>query len=106
MIRLSGRVPGKDIRIEYTGLRPGERLREELFHKDEHLEKTGHQKILLARHRSAEWQALAPRLQEVRDACNRFDEARISDLIRQLVPELSSDNAKISNVISLQKGAS
>ena len=106
MIRLSGRVPGKDIRIEYTGLRPGERLREELFHKDEHLEKTGHHKILLARHRSAEWQVLAPRLAELRDACNQFDEARISDLIRQLVPELSNDNAKISNVISLQKGAS
>ena len=48
----------------------------------------------------------APRLEEVKDACNRFDEARVSDLIRQLVPELSSDNVKVSNVISLQKGAS
>jgi FlaA1/EpsC-like NDP-sugar epimerase len=45
MIRLSGKTPGKDIEIRYTGLRPGEKLVEELFYPEEKLTKTDHEKI-------------------------------------------------------------
>ncbi|TPW14446.1 MAG: polysaccharide biosynthesis protein CapD, partial [Halothiobacillaceae bacterium] len=48
MIRLSGKVPGEEIEIIYTGLRPGEKLYEELFHDMESLAETSHEKILLA----------------------------------------------------------
>jgi FlaA1/EpsC-like NDP-sugar epimerase len=48
MIRLSGNEPGKDIEIVYTGLRPGEKLFEELFHEKERLVGTQHEKIFLA----------------------------------------------------------
>ena len=41
--------PGKDIKIVYTGLRPGEKLEEELFFSDESLRKTGHEKLLLSK---------------------------------------------------------
>ena len=51
MIRLSGNEPGKDIEIVYTGLRPGEKLFEELFHEKERLVGTQHEKIFLAKHR-------------------------------------------------------
>jgi FlaA1/EpsC-like NDP-sugar epimerase len=45
MIVLSGLVPGKDIEIIYTGLRPGEKLYEELFEDSERVESTAHPKI-------------------------------------------------------------
>jgi len=48
LIRLSGREPGSDIAIVYTGLRPGEKLHEELFHNDENLTNTETDKIHLA----------------------------------------------------------
>ncbi len=56
MIRLSGKVPGEDIDIVYTGLRPGEKLYEELFHEKEALQSTPHRKILLARYRTFDWE--------------------------------------------------
>ena len=48
LIRLSGKEPGEDIEIVYTGLRAGEKLHEQLFHDDEDIETTEHQKIHLA----------------------------------------------------------
>ncbi len=51
MILLSGLVPEKDIKIVYTGLRPGEKLYEELFHKSENLQGTPHTKLQLAESR-------------------------------------------------------
>lgn len=48
LIRLSGLVPGKDIKIEITGLRPGEKLYEEILMNEEGLEKTRHDKIFVA----------------------------------------------------------
>jgi FlaA1/EpsC-like NDP-sugar epimerase len=48
MIRLSGHQPGQDIAIEYIGLRPGEKLFEELFYPSEGLMETGHPKIRVA----------------------------------------------------------
>ena len=47
MIRLSGRTPHEEIAITYIGLRPGEKLYEELFHEQENLLPTAHEKILL-----------------------------------------------------------
>ena len=44
MIRLSGKEPGKDIEIQYVGLRPGEKLYEELFYGSEGKEATGNKK--------------------------------------------------------------
>ena len=48
MIRLAGKQPGRDIAIVYTGLRPGEKLHETLFHADERYRPTAHPKILQA----------------------------------------------------------
>ncbi len=52
MILLSGRIPDQDIKIVYTGLRPGEKMYEELFDRDERVEPTSHEKIKRAVGRS------------------------------------------------------
>jgi len=87
MTLLSGKVPGEDIDIIYTGLRPGEKLYEELFHEKEALQSTGHAKILLARHREFEWKRLGDIMDSLYQACLEYDEARLRLLLRELVPE-------------------
>ncbi|MBU0664993.1 MAG: polysaccharide biosynthesis protein [Proteobacteria bacterium] len=90
MIRLAGLKPEKDIAIQYTGLRPGEKLYEELLHESEGLQPTTHDKLLLARSRAVDWQWL-------NQALVRLDDAAVSrnvpDLLKQLqsiVPEFSA----------------
>jgi len=89
MIRLSGKVPGEDIEIVYTGLRAGEKLFEELFHEKEALQSTRHSKILLARYRKVEWEYLNHVMEQMQDACADYDEARLQALMKDLVPEWS-----------------
>lgn len=88
MIKLSGHEPGEDIEIVYTGLRPGEKLFEELFHESEHLSSTPHKKILLANHRPVEWQGLKLLFKKIRTGADSFDEENLRQLILELVPEL------------------
>lgn len=87
MIRLSGKEPGKDIEISYTGLRPGEKLFEELFHDSEQLEKTSHEKILLARHRVVDWEELEKLVGSMELACEQYDQEILLTLVDELVPE-------------------
>lgn len=96
MIRLSGKVPGEDIDIIYTGLRPGEKLYEELFHEKEALQSTTHEKILLARYREFEWERLNEVMDEIKLACAEYDEKQVRILMRELVPEWSGYRAKAS----------
>ncbi|MFQ5643171.1 MAG: polysaccharide biosynthesis protein [Thiogranum sp.] len=90
MIRLSGKVPGEDIAIVYTGLRPGEKLYEELFHEKEALQSTGHAKILLARHRGFAWERLQEIMDHLNTACIEYDEHALRALMKELVPEWNS----------------
>ncbi|HFD80710.1 MAG TPA: polysaccharide biosynthesis protein [Gammaproteobacteria bacterium] len=87
MIRLSGKVPDEDIDIVYTGLRPGEKLYEELFHEQEALQSTTHSKILLARYREFDWARLNEIMDQLRTACSDYDEAVLRGLMKELVPE-------------------
>lgn len=87
MIRLSGKTPYQDIDIVISGLRPGEKLYEELFHDLEQLDKTSHSKILLARHRTIEWDELQKKMSEMINACETTDTQALTILLRDLVPE-------------------
>ncbi|MBW8313253.1 MAG: polysaccharide biosynthesis protein [Rhizobium sp.] len=88
MIRLSGKRPGIDIAVSYTGLRPGEKLHEILFHPDERYQRTRHPRILQAQPREADASAL-------RGLLDRMDallhdpgaEAALAALLREAVPE-------------------
>ncbi len=87
MIRLSGLEPGKDIDIVYTGLRPGEKLFEEILHKSEGLKPTTHPKLLLARSRDVDWQWLSGELESLGKAALSRDVAKLKNYLHALVPE-------------------
>jgi FlaA1/EpsC-like NDP-sugar epimerase len=95
MIRLSGKIPGEDVDIIYTGLRPGEKLYEELFHEQEQLEQTNHPKIFLARHRVEDWQKLNAVLDQMKIACKQYDEPELKILLNKLVPEWKNKQVDI-----------
>jgi FlaA1/EpsC-like NDP-sugar epimerase len=90
MICLSGKVPGQDIEIVYTGLRPGEKLREELSYAKENLAPTEHEHILLARALRGDWSTLGRLLEEMQTACECFDEDKLLRLVEQAVPEFNA----------------
>ncbi|MFO1434329.1 MAG: nucleoside-diphosphate sugar epimerase/dehydratase [Candidatus Competibacteraceae bacterium] len=96
MILLSGKSPGKDITIEYIGLRPGEKLHEELFHEEEELKPTLYPKLLLAQHRQlVDWPRFIATLERLREACERYDESTAADLIEGLIPEFQAGTLSI-----------
>jgi len=102
MIILSGKTPGEDIEIKYTGLRPGEKLYEELFHEQEQLSATTHEKILLAKTRIVNWDELLADFTAMDSASQSFDEESLKSLIKKLVPEMTESLAK-DNVINFEK---
>jgi FlaA1/EpsC-like NDP-sugar epimerase len=87
MIRLSGKEPGKDIEIQYIGLRPGEKLFEELFYNEEKLLETGYEKLRLAKARLYDSVECSSHIKELSLACNEGDQQRILTLLSILVPE-------------------
>ncbi|MGA8260021.1 MAG: nucleoside-diphosphate sugar epimerase/dehydratase [Arenicellales bacterium] len=93
MIKLSGMVPGKDIKLVYTGLRPGEKLHEELFYPDEVLRKTGHDKINLAQGPEMDWKVVSPIVERITRAVDQYDTVEIKSLVGHLVPDYAGGGA-------------
>lgn len=91
MIRLAGKKPGIDIKIEYVGLRPGEKLFEELFHASEQLELTTHEKLFKSQFRPMDWSELTQTIRMLNSACIDHQENELLVLLKSLVPEFSHD---------------
>jgi FlaA1/EpsC-like NDP-sugar epimerase len=87
MIRLAGKQPGRDIAVIYTGLRPGEKLHETLFHADERYRATAHPKILQAEPRQVSGQTIDHFIAQLRDASSRYDVDALKTQLRAAVPE-------------------
>jgi FlaA1/EpsC-like NDP-sugar epimerase len=93
MIRLAGKQPERDIAIVYTGLRPGEKLHETLFHADERYRPTSHPKILQAAPRQVSMEAIAAALLRMREACASYDLDILAATLREAVPEFVPNEA-------------
>ena len=107
MIRLAGKKPGAGIPIVYTGLRPGEKLFEELFHPLENYRATGHAKIFLAQHREVSWELLQALLDKTADAVAGFDEEELRRCVSSLLPSFRwSEVAQPDNVVSIRRNES
>ena len=95
MIRLAGRRPDKDVQIVFTGLRPGEKLNEELFHAGEALQPTDIKGIMLADPRTADYAFLARGIDELEGAVGAYRAASALSLLMRLVPEYRADQALV-----------
>ncbi len=87
MIRLAGKTPERDIKIAFTGLRPGEKLREELLHQQEDLVPTGAKSILLASPRTSDVKLLARAFDDMERHARAGATAEALALLKHLVPE-------------------
>lgn len=86
LIRLSGLEPDKDIKIKFTGLRPGEKLYEELLMDSEELDKTVHNKIFVGKIQNFDFDELKKNIYELRDIANSGEDEEIFQAVSKLVP--------------------
>lgn len=93
MILMSGREPGKDVQIVYTGLRPGEKLYEELLNNSENTVSTYHEKIMIAKVREYDFAEVNERIEELIASANKHYVTPTVVLMKQLVPEFISKNS-------------
>ncbi|MBV8738141.1 MAG: polysaccharide biosynthesis protein [Alphaproteobacteria bacterium] len=100
MIRLAGLRPDRDVKIAFVGLRPGEKLHEELFHPDEPLIPTSSPAIRLAAPRTADYGVLARSIDELEDVARSRREERMMQLLERLVPEYQRRRAAANKAIA------
>ena len=90
LIKLSGLVPGEDIEIKFTGIRPGEKLFEELSTSEENADKTKHPKIFVGRFRPCEWATIDQALSALHTLSDGADVNAIRAAFAILAPEYTS----------------
>lgn len=90
MIRLSGK---KDVSIEYTGLRHGEKLYEELLNVKEFTKPTSHEKVMIANVREYDYDYVKSEVDDLIDVCQTYDNMKIVAKMKQIVPEFISQNS-------------
>lgn len=93
MIQLSGLVLDKDIKIIYTGLRPGEKLYEELLHTSENTLPTHHALIMIAHVREYDFHTISAYLNELAELTTNKDDMKIVSKMKEIVPEYISNNS-------------
>ena len=90
MIRLSG---SQNIKIEFTGLRHGEKLYEELLNASENTIKTHHEKIMIAQVREYEYEKVKDQIEELIEISYQYDDMRTVKKMKEIVPEFQSINS-------------
>jgi nucleoside-diphosphate-sugar epimerase len=99
MIRLSGR---SDIEIKYTGLRPGEKLYEEVLDADELMLPTMHKNIRIAKVRKYDYETVDGEIKELIAAAETYDEQMTLAYMKRIVPEYETEQKQLSNMTYLK----
>lgn len=94
MIQLAGFTPDKDIRVEYTGLRPGEKLYEEVLANTENTLPTNHSRIRIAKVREYDYQEAKNMVAELERLSRIVDVPSMVRMMKQIVPEFISNNSR------------
>lgn len=98
MIKLAGFVPDVDIKIQIVGLRPGEKLYEELLNDTSKTLPTHHNKIMIAQEIQEEYETLHAEINELIGIANFFDNDDIVAKMKKIVPEFRSMNSVFSGL--------
>ena len=106
MIRLSGLEPGIDIQIEYTGLRPGEKLFEELLNDKELVKPTSHDKIMIANVRKYDYDEVLPKYDKLFEYAKANQNYLVVRTMKEIVPEYKSQNSIYQQIDSELKNVS
>ncbi|WP_394346105.1 polysaccharide biosynthesis protein [Flavobacterium rhamnosiphilum] len=93
MIKLAGFIPDKDIKIQIVGLRPGEKLYEELLNDTSKTLPTYHEKIMISEEILDEFEDLNAAIEELIRIANHFDNDQIVIKMKKIVPEFKSMNS-------------
>lgn len=93
MIKLAGLEPDKEIKIEFTGLRPGEKLYEEMLNVTEKTSATNHQKIRIATVRNYDYKMAAEGIHKLQTLCKAVNIPETVRLMKDIVPEFISKNS-------------
>ena len=93
MIKLSGLEPEIDIKIIYTGLRPGEKLYEELLSDDATTMPTHHEKIMISKDNTMEYQEIEKFCNHISKSALRGEKVEVVRILKEIVPEFKSNNS-------------
>ncbi len=102
MITLSGLRPGEDIEIVYTGVRPGEKLYEELSVLGEDMGPTQHEKIYVWRNRQEDWPRVCRSIDALVAVADELSEDQLKARLGEIVPEFTPDNGEDSAAAASQ----
>lgn len=98
MIRLSGKNPGVDIDIVYSGLRPGEKLYEELLNDAENTLPTYHEKIMIAKVKEYDFEVVTAKIEKLITCASKHYTYETVALMKDLVPEFISNNSAFESL--------
>lgn len=98
MIQLAGLVPNQDIVIEYSGLRPGEKLFEELLNDNENTMPTHHEKIMIGKVREYAFDQIQTQIYALIDHARRSEDMEVVTRMKDLVKEYKSENSIFENL--------
>ena len=98
MIKLAGFVPTKDIEIKITGLRPGEKLYEELISDTSKALSTHHDKIMIGKDLTKDFNFVEEKVIKIIEAALRYDDRDLVRKLKNLVPEFISKNSEYENL--------
>ncbi|MFQ3579852.1 MAG: polysaccharide biosynthesis protein, partial [Bacteroidales bacterium] len=93
MIYLAGLKPNKDIKISFTGLRPGEKLYEELLANKENTIPTYHSQIMIAKVRDYDNDEVCKQIHDLIEIAKTYDKFKIVRKMKEIVPEFISKNS-------------
>jgi len=93
MIRLAGLIPGKDIELRFTGLRPGEKLFEELLNKEEEVIPTHNKKILIAKVMEYDFERVSESINALIELARANNDEDVVKQMKRIVPEYISNNS-------------
>jgi FlaA1/EpsC-like NDP-sugar epimerase len=104
LITLSGLRPDDDIEIKFSGVRPGEKLFEELSTDSEHAEKTRHPKVFIGRIAAHSWDAVSVGVESIVALARESAADRIRDCLADLVPEFAKEVSTSSKKTTTPRG--